>query len=250
MEVVILGSGTGVPTAKRSAPGLVVKIEGKPVLFDSGSGVIYQLPKAGIDYYEIDHIFYTHIFHPDHVNDLAAILFANKYNSPRRKKTLNITGPRGVENFYKNIQKLFPIFKEMPFKVNIREVRDDQIRLNSISIISKPLFHQRVDCVGYRVEFRGKVVVYTGDTSYCVNLIGLAKSADLLISECSFPEEFKVEGHLFPRLAGKIATEARVKKLLLTHLYPPCDDYDIKREVKKVFQGEVILAEDLMKVEV
>lgn len=250
MEIIILGSGTGVPTKRRSAPGLVVKIDHKNILFDSGSGVIYQMARAGIDYRTIHDIFYTHIFHPDHVNDLTALLFANKYDHPQRKKALQIIGPPGMRNFYANIRRLFPIFEKMPFPIDIREVGNDQIMLGSISVISKPLWHQGVDCVGYRIEYGGKAVIYTGDTDYCPNVSELAMGADLLISECSFPEELKVDGHLTPKSAGKIAAGARIKKLLLTHFYPPCDHYDIKGKVKEVFPGEVILAEDLMRVEV
>ncbi len=248
MEIIILGSGTGIPTARRSSPGLVVKTGEKPILFDSGSGSLHQLSLAGIDYHQIHYLFYTHFFHPDHVNDLTAILFANKYDRPEREKTLNIIGPRGMKNFYRNIRRLFPLFERMPFPVNIQEVMDDQITLDSAIITSKPLFHQEVDCVGYRIESGGKVVIYTGDTDYCPNLIELGKDADLLISECSFPDQFKVAGHLSPRLAGEIATKTRAKQLLLTHLYPICDDYDIRGEVKNNFSGEVMVAEDLMRI--
>ena len=249
MEIIILGSGTGIPTLTRSAPGLLVIINDNHILFDSGSGAIYQLARAGIDYHKINHIFYSHIFHPDHVNDLTAILFANKYNRPRRENALYITGPRGMKNFFMNMQRLFPIFEEMPFLIEVREIKYKLIKLDGISITSKPLSHQQVDCVGYRIEYGGKVMAYTGDTGYCANLIELAKDADLLISECSFPEKFKVDGHLFPRIVGQIATESQVKKLLLTHLYPPCDDYDIRGEVKKYFSGKVIVAEDLMRID-
>jgi ribonuclease BN (tRNA processing enzyme) len=90
----------------------------------------------------------------------------------------------------------------------------------------------------------------SGDTGYCQNIIDLAFEVDLLVLECSFPDGKKVEGHLTPSLAGRIALESRCKKLLLTHLYPVCDQFDIQRECEQVYKGKIILAEDLLKVKI
>lgn len=103
--------------------------------------------------------------------------------------------------------------------------------------------------VGYRIEFKdGKSVAVSGDTDYCQNIIDLAFEVDLLILECSFPDAKKVEGHLIPSLAGRIAIESRCKRLLLTHLYPVCDQFDIVNQCRQVYQGEIILGEDLMRI--
>ena len=72
----------------------------------------------------------------------------------------------------------------------------------------------------------------------------------MLILECSFPDEMKVEGHLTPSLAGRIARKAHCRRLILTHLYPLCDEYDILRQCRKEFAGEVIVAHDLLRVKI
>jgi ribonuclease BN (tRNA processing enzyme) len=59
-----------------------------------------------------------------------------------------------------------------------------------------------------------------------------------------------VKGHLTPSEAGKIAAAAGVKKLVLTHFYPPCDEEDMISPCRKFFDGEIVLAEDLMRVEI
>jgi ribonuclease BN (tRNA processing enzyme) len=51
-------------------------------------------------------------------------------------------------------------------------------------------------------------------------------------------------------LAGRIALESHSKKLLLTHLYPACDQFDILKQCREVFQGETILGEDLIKIKI
>ncbi len=250
MEIIILGSGTLVPTAKRQAPGLIIKIGDNPILFDSGSGVVYKLPIADIDYKKINYLFYTHYSHPDHVNDLPYILFTNKYDNPGRDKAIKIIGPHGFTNFYENIKKLYPIFEELPFNIIIQELNDEMISFDNFTITSRPMLHGNVECLGYRIESEGKMAVYTGDTDYCKNVVELAMNANVLIAECSTPNAFKVEGHLTPALAGKIAKEAGVKKLVLTHLYPICEDSKIKEEAEEVFTGEVVVAQDLMRIEV
>jgi ribonuclease BN (tRNA processing enzyme) len=107
------------------------------------------------------------------------------------------------------------------------------------------------ESVGYRIEFKdGKSMAISGDTDYCQNIIDLALEVDLLVLECSFPDGKKVEGHLTPSLAGKIALESRCKKLLLTHLYPICDQFDILSQCRQVYQGQIILGEDLMRIKI
>ncbi|MBI5183158.1 MAG: ribonuclease Z, partial [Nitrospinae bacterium] len=75
MDLIIIGSGTCVPSKRRGSPGLVIKTGRKILLFDSGSGTLGRLIQIGISYRDIDYIFYSHI-HPDHVADLVPFLFA------------------------------------------------------------------------------------------------------------------------------------------------------------------------------
>jgi ribonuclease BN (tRNA processing enzyme) len=107
------------------------------------------------------------------------------------------------------------------------------------------------ESVGYRIEFEnGRSIAISGDTDYCRDIVDLASEVDLLVLECSFPDEKKVKGHLTPFLAGRIGLESGCKRLLLTHFYPICDEFDILKECRQVFQGEIILGEDLMWVKI
>lgn len=56
--------------------------------------------------------------------------------------------------------------------------------------------------------------------------------------------------HLTPTEAGRIAALSGCRRLVLTHFYPSCEAYDLITPCKKLFDGEVILAEDLMRVSV
>ena len=248
MEVTILGSGTGVPSLKRGGPGLMAKVRKDTILFDSGPGTLNRLLKVKVDYRKLDYIFYTH-FHPDHVCDLVPLLFACKYNEAPRTKMLKIAGPVGLENLYLGLLEVYGEWiAPEKYKVEIIELRENIYRGNGWTVRAKPMKH--VDpCLGYRLETDdGMVMVYSGDTDYCQEMVELGRNADLLVLECSFPERYRMKGHLTPLLAGRIGRETRCKYMVLTHLYPICSRYNIKAKCKKEYKGKLTVARDLMRI--
>jgi len=251
VEVIILGSGTGAPSLKRGAPGLLIKIKDELLLFDSGNGTLEKLLKLKIDYTEIDYIFYTH-FHPDHIAELMPLLFANKYGSKIRTKPLIVIGPKGMKNLYENLLNAYGKRWLVPenYKIEIKDMDDVAYKGENWKINSEKVNH--IDpSVGYRFETKdGKVVVYSGDTDYCHNIVKLARNADLFISECSFPDELYFKGHLTPSLAGKIARESECGHLVLTHLYPICNKYNIRKECRNEYKGRLTVAKDMLKIRV
>jgi ribonuclease BN (tRNA processing enzyme) len=123
-------------------------------------------------------------------------------------------------------------------------------QFKDFNVESAPVEHNE-ESIAYRITSAGGYsVVYSGDTDYSENLITLAKKADLLICESALPDDKGVKGHLTPSLAGEIATRAGVGKLVLTHFYPECDRADIEQECRKSYSGALVLAEDLMRLEV
>ena len=249
-ELIVLGSGTGIPNLRRGSPGLLVLTDSAKLLIDSGSGTMIKMLEVGITYGDIDIILYTHI-HPDHVSDLVPIIFASKYaDLPREKELLCFGGP-GFKTYFEKLKTLYGHWIEpQSYRLVIKEISEETLLYRNLKIISKPMAHIS-ESVGYRIEFKeGKSVAVSGDTDYCQNIVDLGVEVDLLILECSFPEGKKVEGHLIPSLAGRIAMESRCKRLLLTHLYPVCDQFDILKQCSEVYQGEIIVGEDLMRIKI
>ena len=202
----------------------------------------------GITYHDIDLLLYTHL-HPDHVADFIPILFACKYaDLPRHEDLLCVGGP-GFEAHVNQLKKIYGRWVEpRSYHLAIEEVSQKPLLFRDLRIFSKPMAHTP-ESVGYRIELAdGKSVAVSGDTDYSRDVVELATEADLLILECSFPEGKKVEGHLSPSLAGRIALESHCRRLLLTHLYPACDQVNIVEQCREVFKGEIILAEDLMRI--
>lgn len=250
MEVIILGSGTGVPSIRRAGPAVCLKAEGQILLIDSAAGTLRQLVKAGVSYDAIDIILYTH-FHPDHIVELVPFLFATRYPPGyNRSSSMTILGPEGLKELYQSLRQAFGQWVEPePGKVIFEEIPREMkaaIQLPPLTIRSAPTEHTP-HSLAYRVETSdGKSVVFSGDTDFCEDLIDLAQGADLLISECAAPEGHKIPGHLTPSEAGRIAQNAGVKRLVLTHFYPNCDEHDLITPCSKHYKGPIILAEDFM----
>ena len=250
MIITLLGTGTGIPSRRRNPPCVLIKFNDKHAIFDSGPGALKNLLHLGIDYLNLDFIFYTHL-HLDHVSEFAAILFATKIPPAIREKPLTIYGPTGLKDYYKQIREIYQntIYTDA-YELNLEEIENKKINIDGLEISTATLEHHGGG-MGYRmVTPGGKIVVYSGDTDYCEEVIGLSKDADLLMLDCAFPDEMKMKGHLSPLAAGKVAHQSNVKKLVLVHMYPICDQYDLVAPCKKEFNGEILVGEDLMQFEI
>jgi ribonuclease BN (tRNA processing enzyme) len=213
-----------------------------------------RLLEAGFTISQVSHIFFSHL-HPDHTGEFVSFLFATKYPQTYRRRTpFQIIGSRGLYNFYEGLHAVYKEWIELePDLMNLIELHNDgrdQFTNDAFSVETLPMSHIE-SSIGYRITGAdGTSVVYSGDTDFCENAVALAMDADLLICESALPDAMKVEGHLTPSLAGRIATEAGVKKLLLTHFYPECESVDIEAQCRKTYNGPLILASDLMVVDV
>lgn len=254
MNLTILGSGTGVPSAERSACSFVLETGGRVLLFDLGPGTVRRLAEAGFSLTRISSIFISH-FHPDHVSELIAFLFATKYPAAYRRRTpFQLIGAKGIGNLYGKLLNVFGEWIEMEpglmDTVELSTSEADQFKGDSFTVDSLPMNHI-ASSLGFRVTASdGTALAYTGDTDVCENAVTLAGGADLLVCESALPDAMKTDGHLTPSLAGGIAVRAGVKQLLLTHFYPECDAVDAEAECRKTYRGPLILARDLLRLHV
>jgi ribonuclease BN (tRNA processing enzyme) len=254
IKVTILGSGTCVPSLKRSSCSVLMQIGASSLLFDSGPGTMRRLLETQTTIFDITHIFYSH-FHPDHTGEFVPFIFATKYpDRNRRKIPLTVSGGRGLLNFYERLKSVYGQWIELtPGLLEIIEFDNenaDTITFEDFTINTAPVQHNEESIAFRIIGTDGFSAVYTGDTDYSETIIDLAKDADLLICECALPDKHKVKGHLTPSLAGDLATKAGVRKLVLTHFYPECDKEDIAAECRQTYTGPLVLAEDLMQLEI
>jgi ribonuclease BN (tRNA processing enzyme) len=246
MNVTILGSGTCVPSLKRNASGYLLEADDKEVLIDCGSGILLQLERAGRSYRNIDALFLTH-GHPDHFADLMPLLHALFYTPNfTREKDFSIIAPKGFEQYYNRAIGSI-IGESKDFRILFMEVAHTMC-YGPWNIRTAETEHS-ADSTAYRFELEGRSVVFSGDADYESGIIELSEHADLLIADCSFPDAMKVKGHLSAKECGLLAKHAHVKKLVLSHIYP-ADTPDAERvkEAASHFNGEIVLAEDLMEI--
>jgi ribonuclease BN (tRNA processing enzyme) len=123
------------------------------------------------------------------------------------------------------------------------------IELEGCRLSWAPAEH-RSESIAYRLDAEDGAFVYTGDTEYSPSVVELARGADTLLIECSFPDEAPVAGHLTPSGVARIASEAGIRRVLLTHIYPAAEAQDLVTEVGRGFDGAVVVAEDGLEFEV
>ncbi|MEW6350807.1 MAG: ribonuclease Z [Thermodesulfobacteriota bacterium] len=251
MEITVLGSGTATPSLERNASGLAVRSAGKLVLVDMGPGTIRRLCEARIDTRLVDAILVTH-FHPDHVSDIVPFLFASNYSfGPVREELFGIIGPRGLQEYYNSLVRTYGHWI-VPNRDRLRITEllpdaPDSLELDGLRICSRPSCHCEPS-LSYRIEAGPASVTISGDTDVCQDLVELAGHTDCLICECSMPDGLKVPGHLVPSEAGAIAEKASAARLVLTHMYPPCEEVDVVAQARRTFSGEIAKARDLMTI--
>ena len=248
-SVTILGSGTCTPSVKRQPAGYLLRTGTFRYLVDSGSGTIGRLMRQGVSVLDLDAFFYTHL-HLDHTGDLFPILFSirNSYGQTRRND-VRIFGPPGFKRFYGQLAIVYGrwiVSNKYNIEVNeLRETRDgDGYPIGNLVVETVKMKHTHTS-VGYRFhDGSNRVIAFTGDADTSPGLISLLKNADLALADCSMPDELKIDGHLSPTPLAQACEQAHCKKLILTHLYPPADEHDLEKEVRRNFSGEVITAAD------
>jgi ribonuclease BN (tRNA processing enzyme) len=131
MELIHLGSGTGIPLNYRGSPSLLLMIDSDPVVFDMGPGSLRQLAKAGINFERIGLIFITH-FHPDHTADLIHFLFATRNPSIiKRRRPFVITGPKGTKKLISRLQDSYIDCLSLPSEIMTIEEFDANKRIEN-----------------------------------------------------------------------------------------------------------------------
>ncbi len=253
MKLTILGSGTCVPYTERGSSGYALETPGARVLLDCGSGTTWKLARAGISYLDIDHIFLSHL-HPDHTGDLVPFLFATKYafGSPygsKREKPLSLWGGRGFLEFFDALKNAYKDWT-LPEGLSVGELGEGERDFGGFTLRAARVPHIE-SSLAYRIEAEGKTLAYSGDTDYSDALIGLARDADALIIECALPDgESKRSGHLTPGEVIEIANRSGARRIIVTHLYPVCDETGAIEKIRKGVRAEVTEARDLLEIEI
>ena len=244
MKLRILGTGTATPSLQRASSSYLLSTTWGTILVDIGPSIVRRLLEYGHTTDDVDMIVLTH-FHPDHTVDLATFLFASNYGDITRKKPLILLGGQGLEGFYKNFVHLYRWLSPVGYDLILKSLPAGEWSLGEVSIKTSKSNHNP-ESIALRVTEgkRGaKSIVFTGDTDFSKELVALAARADLMVSECSFPER-KVQGHLNLADLHRIVKEAKPGQVVLSHLYPDWEAFD------GVLHAPLLLGFDGLEIEV
>ena len=272
MKLTILGSGCPSVDLDRHGPSALIDCgEGARILIDCGSGVTQRLLEHGLPGSEIDALLLTHL-HSDHIVDLFQLIISSWHQG--RLRPQKIFGPPGTRDYVDQLLMLWKaelrqrIAHEQrtstkALEVDVTEIKDgDELNFGNLWVKTVTVMHLPVrHAFGFVFETAEGKAVISGDTIYCPALIEAAKGADVLLHEVFIHGEMSlVEGNRTPKtvenvasyhtldsVVGKVATDAEVSCLMLTHFAPPKFDREkLLSTVSRDFAGPVLVGEDLM----
>lgn len=282
-RVHILGAGTPTPTPDRFGSAFAVEVGGEHLMFDCGPAATWKLVKAGLRPTQIDYLFFTH-HHFDHDVDYPCFLLCRWDQSVGKENDLQVFGPTLTETITERILGESGAFAH-DWKARIGHPVSQRVHVNRGGTLPRrppsvrardvgpgPVYRGRewrvdaapaehvqpfLDSLAYRIESAEGSIVFTGDTQPCASVVDLARGADMLLCMC-WGDESRIqalgetEGTCGTHGAARMAQEAGVKKLVLVHigveLAPHGPMEKAIGDVKRLYDGEVIFADELMSV--
>ncbi len=252
MRLTVVGCGTAAPDAERVGSGYLVEHDDLRLLLDCGPGVLHRMAEFKLDWPALTHLALTH-FHVDHIGDLSALFFAWKYGQASPRDTpLTVIGPVGLKTLIDELPNaLGGHIRDPGFPLSLVEVRDGtDVDLSDARLRVAATRHTS-DSVAYRVEANGRTIGYTGDTGPDPELGRFFAGVDLLVAECSLPDEIGIPVHLTPTSVAELAMAAEPGTLLLTHVYPQLDRRRLVHLVASAgWSGRTSIAHDGVSVEI
>jgi len=243
MQLTILGSGDAFCSGGRFNTCLKLDGPGGAVLVDCGATTMLALNRAGIDRNAIDTILVTH-FHGDHFAGLPFFILDARFVS-RRRTPLRIAGPKGLaERCRAIVETTFPGFWDGPqdFPIETGEISPGApLTLCGMAVTAFPAVHDERagPCQSYRFEADGKVLAFSGDTSWTEALVPLAAGADVFLCECYTPAT-RIASHLDWQTIADNRARLTARRLILTHMGPPMLAHAGPLDAERAFDGMVV----------
>ena len=272
LKVVLLGTAAGpLINLKQYGASTLVEAGGQRLLFDCGRGATLRLAQAGVPIGSITRVFLTHL-HSDHVLALPDLLLTG-WETGRRVVPLTVWGPAGTSAMMDHLQQAFD------FDIRMRRDVDERFPAAGITVVSHDILRDSIvfaengltvtaflvdhgvvqPAFGYRVDYRGRSVVLSGDTRVSENLINHARGADVLIHESIDPEALRarvdhpsaatmdaiIAHHTTPEQAGTVFR--RVAPRLAVYSHAP-NTARLIAQTRTTYTGPLEGPEDLLTI--
>jgi len=273
MDVILLGTGSPLPTPDRAGPATLIRAAGQDILVDCGRGVLMRLAAAGGSPVTLSTVLLTHL-HSDHTTDLNDVITSRWAMSPIANP-LTVVGPVGTALLVERTLTMLEtdIGYRMahheslpePPQIDVVEVTSGVvIDEGGLRVIAEPTDHAPVHpTVGYRFEYQGGAIAIAGDTVPCDGLDRLVAGADVYVQTVIRPDQIAllpfpriqdvIDYHSSVEQAAATATRGGVRTLLMTHPVPPPmhgTEAEWEDMARSGFSGQVILGADLTKLTV
>ncbi|MDN5963216.1 MAG: MBL fold metallo-hydrolase [Actinomyces sp.] len=217
------------------------------VVMDMGPGSFGQLWNH-VDPRDLDAVVFSH-GHADHIGDVISLHVHRRWGPARGSDPLVMAGPEGLLD---RVRQIDGAGEEETYEgeFSVHTLRAGvALRVGPLTLTPSAAWHS-VPGFGIRVEGpseqdpeRGVSLFYTGDTDECETITAGASDVDLLLSEAGFTGSEGVRGiHMTGGRAGSTATEARVGRLVLTHIQPWTDPEDVLAEARATWSGPLGVA--------
>lgn len=278
LKLVLLGTGNPFGGFYRTRPASILVAGSHYFLIDCGSGAVQRLLQAGVFPSQVNHLFFTH-HHADHNAGFIDFVYTSCFprEVPRREQKLMVLGPTNtVQVLTKMRDSLDYDFSTRPsFTPEVTEIEYKQsngglvYQQDDVKVFAFEVDHGNYSpAVGYRFEYLGKVVVFSGDTRPCEGIRRYSKGAHILVHESYNPQFVKLAGsiygnsdtaviinnaqkkHTSVQEVAQLAAQCQVNHLVLTHHIPSITpDREVEREyikgMKKIFKGPITVGRDL-----
>ena len=249
-------------------------------MFDCGPAATHKLVKVGLLPLQIEHLFFTH-HHFDHNADYPCFLLSRWDQSDRDTPRLHVRGPAptveitgkliGSEGAFAadlrariNSQASHAVYANrggvLPRpepSVDVQDVDSDFVYENAewrVRTARGQHMEPYLTLFTYRVDHKGFSIVFGSDTKPCSPPIELAAGADVLVLTCWDHQHVVDRDAVGQSMSGtvdvaRIAREAEVKKLVLTHFCEGFTEPDslqqAEKDIRAIYGGEIIFGEEL-----
>jgi ribonuclease BN (tRNA processing enzyme) len=254
VNLTVVGTGTASLRLRRRQSCVVVETGAETLVFDLGFRAVRGMRHAGIHPTCVDRVFFTH-FHGDHTVDVVPFLFWRRFGardsgSATPSRPFAISGPEPFLRFWRSRSWGRWLLGSHPAEVSeLPRGHGGPLELPGCCLTWAPSDH-RPESIAYRLDSDRGSFVYTGDTGYAESVVELARGAETVLIDCTFPDERPFPGHLTPSGVARIASEAGVGRVVLTHISPQAERLDLISQVARGYAGEVMVAEDGLKLAV
>jgi len=269
----VLGSGgPEVLQDARASSSYLVWLDGKArLLVDTGGGSAFNFAKSGADFKDLDAIVFSH-FHVDHSADLPVFIKASYFGE--RSRDLPLFGPTGntlmpsmqtfVNDLFAQPQGAFhylsdfidpeqsSAYKLLPENISAEgKQRWSGFHNKRLTLSAIPVHHGPIPALALRVDIDGYSITFSGDMNGSQHTLAtLAKDSDILLAHNAIPETMTGVArqlHMTPSVIGKIAAQAKVKNLILSHRMRRTlgNEKQTRLTVQKYYHGTITFANDL-----